>query len=649
MATVRIDTNRTLESERIVLAGGGRANAANPAAPQLWDLVSGRTSDIGEFCRAWLALQCGAIAGSTAGLLLSRQQRQDSGAPPYVTAAAWPDAGRDLNHLTEIAMHAAEQRRSVATSLRNEGGVVLQHAAPSTIVAHPIGLTADLPFAVVAVAVAPRGSGADPQLVARQLHWGSGWLEMVMSRQHAHSSAQRVALAASGMDLLALVGEHKHLPPAAMAAANDLAHRLKCARVSIGLVNRRRTGINLQAVSRSVLPERKAQLGGLIENAMEEALDQGGAVAYPPLAATERQITVAHKELAKTAAGRASLLSVLISSRGRPLGVITLERHRDQPFSSTELQLCEAIAVLVGPLFDLQCEASRWLTGRALDAAADGMRALFGPRHSGLKFCAAVFALLATVVVFANGELRVSAKTFTEGIVQRAAVAPFEGFIKRAAVRPGDTVHEGDVLAALDDKDLVLDELRQASELEKLSQKYRDALAKHDRSEMVVLAAQVAQAEAQLTLAKDKVARAQVTAPFDGVVVAGDLSQMLGSPVEKGKVLFEIAPLNDYRIILQVDERDIRYVQVDQTGTLALTGLPEQTIPFHVATVMPVATSEDGHNFFRVEARLEQEATQLRPGMEGIAKIDAGQGRLIWVWTHPLVDWLRLALWKYMP
>ena len=41
---------------------------------------------------------------------------------------------------------------------------------------------------------------------------------------------------------------------------------------------------------------------------------------------------------------------------------------------------------------------------------------------------------------------------------------------------------------------------------------------------------------------------------------------MLGSPVEKGKVLFEIAPLDAYRLIVHVDERDIRYVAAGQSG-----------------------------------------------------------------------------------
>ena len=57
-------------------------------------------------------------------------------------------------------------------------------------------------------------------------------------------------------------------------------------------------------------------------------------------------------------------------------------------------------------------------------------------------------------LALATGEHRVSAKSVTEGLVQRAAVAPFDGFIQSAPMRAGDQVREGEVLASLNDGDL---------------------------------------------------------------------------------------------------------------------------------------------------------------------------------------------------
>jgi len=166
---------------------------------------------------------------------------------------------------------------------------------------------------------------------------------------------------------------------------------------------------------------------------------------------------------------------------------------------------------------------------------------------------------------------------------------------------------------------------------------------------MSALAAQVRQSEAQLALADEKLARSRIAAPFDGIVVSGDLSQNLGSPIERGKLLFEIAPLDRYRVVLQVDERDIGYVDVGRSGRLALAGLPAQPLLLTVTKVTPVAIAEEGRNFFRVEAHLDDASLRLRPGMEGVGKIDVGRASLVWIWTHSLVEWIWLTAWKWLP
>jgi hypothetical protein len=131
--------------------------------------------------------------------------------------------------------------------------------------------------------------------------------------------------------------------------------------------------------------------------------------------------------------------------------------------------------------------------------------------------------------------------------------------------------------------------------------------------------------------------------------VSGDLNQLLGTPVEQGKLLFQIAPLDAYRVILQVDERDIASVDLGQTGELTLSGLPDQRLGFAVQQITPVASQEEGRNFFRVEAHLQTPSVRVRPGMEGVGKITVGERKLIWIWTHSLTDWLRTWVWKQLP
>ena len=177
-----------------------------------------------------------------------------------------------------------------------------------------------------------------------------------------------------------------------------------------------------------------------------------------------------------------------------------------------------------------------------------------------------------------------------------------------------------------------------------------EALAKGERATLAVVAAQLAQAEAEMSLAEEKLARSRIVAPFDAIVVSGDLRQTLGSPVERGKVLFELAPLDAWRLVIHADEREVRWLAAGQHGLLALASQPTTRLPVRVERVTPVAVAEDGRNFFRVEAKLETpDAAALRPGMEGIAKIETGPQRLLWIWTHSILDWLRLFAWHWLP
>ena len=159
--------------------------------------------------------------------------------------------------------------------------------------------------------------------------------------------------------------------------------------------------------------------------------------------------------------------------------------------------------------------------------------------------------------------------------------------------------------------------------------------------------AQLEQVEAQLALVDEQLARVEMVAPFDGVIVSGDLSQRLGAPVERGQVLFEVAPLDNFRIALQVDERDIADVRAGQRGELVVSSMPHQRFAFTVTKITAVNTAKDGRNFFRVEARLDARARAPAPGMEGVGKIEIDERRLVWIWTHGLVDWcIRLWLWS---
>jgi len=77
--------------------------------------------------------------------------------------------------------------------------------------------------------------------------------------------------------------------------------------------------------------------------------------------------------------------------------------------------------------------------------------------------------------------------------------------------------------------------------------------------------------------------------------------------------------------------------------------VPDEHLTYGVERVTPIAEQAEGRNYFRVEATLQQNSKVIRPGMGGIAKTDIEERLLILIWTEKTFDWMRLALWKWLP
>jgi multidrug resistance efflux pump len=257
--------------------------------------------------------------------------------------------------------------------------------------------------------------------------------------------------------------------------------------------------------------------------------------------------------------------------------------------------------------------------------------------------------LLAGFMTFMSGTYRVTATANLEGKIQRVIVAPFDGYIAAAHARAGETVAAGDVIAQLDTQELLLQQQRYAAEKNEYTRQYRKALSTRDKSQAHIFKSQVSQTDAQLRLVQNKIQRSALVSSLDGVIISGDLTRSLGAPVKTGEVLFEVAPLDEYRLIISVDEKQVADVKEGLTGELTLKALPANTLPFVVHKVSPVFEEDVNGIAYRVEARLVEHHTALRPGMEGVAKIDIGQRSFTWIYLHELFDVIRLWAWRWLP
>jgi len=580
-----------------------------------------------ELLQAWLDLQCSMVAGVTCAAVLI-------GSRP---AAIWPKDSTVPASIMAAAQRAELEQREVIDSMAMAVGAAV--GQPSDVVACPI-MVDDRMFAVVSFEMIARPK-AKQQAALQVLTWGIAWLELLAGDWVA-CTAGRLGIV---VETVSKAVVHDAFKASATAVVNELARQLACERVAIGF--RDGQEMRVTAMSNTASLEERANLVRAVAAAMNEAVDQDKRVVLPAADNDHAVLVYAHEQLSARFAANA-ICTIPFSHQGEVLGALTFERSRKRPFDTQTLALCETVAAVVGPILQIKRNAQLPGLVKLRNAWRRQLTKLTGRRHLSLKTGILAIAGLLLFLAVASGDFRIDAEARLEGAVQRVVVAPFDGYIAEAPARAGDIVERDQLLARLEDRDLKLEHAKWSGERAQLLKSQREALAMHKRAELSILDARREQAEAELALAEEKLARTQLKAPLAGIVVSGDLSQSLGAPIERGEVLFEVAPLDGYRIMLEIDERDIAHVQPGQQGELALSGLPHQRHAFSVERILPVSTARDGGNFFRVEARLADPADSLRPGMAGVGKIDAGERRLIWIWTHGLMDGLRLAFWKWL-
>ncbi len=590
-----------------------------------------------DFCGSWLGIQCSMLQDARRALVMTVAADGES----LELTASWPiNAADDWQAPAEAAQQALKVGQGVVVQVSEAATI---DSSPSHIVAFPI-LVDEQPFAAVVVEVAC-ADDARLEEVMRQLQWGASWLELLNRRAGAPGEVRTDKLTAV-LGLVAASLEQERYRSAANAFVTELATRLQCERATIGFAKKGHSEVI--ALSHTAQFDKRMNLVTAIGRAMDEAIDQRAMILYPGDSQASHLVDRHHAELAADH-GDAVVHTFPISRGGEVYAALTVEYAEGQLPSADAVSVCETAATLVGPLLESKRQIDRPLPLKIKDSINKQTDRLFGPLHFKFKIGATLATLALLFLVLAEGDHRITAKAVLEGEVQRAVVAPFDGYIADSGARAGDTVTSGQELGGLDDKDLLLEQRKLTSQRAQLLGEYREAFAGHERARIRISKARIDQIEAQLALINEKLRRTRLLAPIDGVIVTGDLSQSLGAAIGRGQVLFEIAPLQDYRVILQVDERDIAEVMVDQRATLVLSSLPNRRFELVVSKITPVAEADEGTNYFRVESRLEEGSTRLRPGMKGVSKIIVGRRKLIWIWTHRMIDWLRLWLWSWAP
>ncbi len=447
-------------------------------------------------------------------------------------------------------------------------------------------------------------------------------------------------------ELQALALREPGFDTAATTVLSNLAARLQAARVSLATRRSDKESARVLASSDGVDSDKRLQAQRRLMNAADEAMDRNAPIEAPQPPLSIQPLPAIGLAHLLRPGEVASVLGFAFELENGARGALIVELR--EPAQREQRVLARDAALFVGPILMLKAQLEAplalrvWQDLRPFDPQTrqHGLRkpVIAGIACTGLLLGLAVWPTTHHVVAQAR----------IEGLGQRIVPAPMDGFLQAVTVRPGEPVKAGQVLAVLDDRDAGLQAERTAAERQQLERQYLDALTREDAAATEIARAKLDQARAQDDLAQSRLALSRLTAPFDGVLISGDLISQIGSPVRRGQELMVVAPSKTWRVVAEVDEHDISHIAPGQSARVLLAALNGSSASFSVSRISPVAQPLDGRNVFEVEGTVEPGTAELRPGLRGVARIEAGQRAPLAVWWERGTNAARRLLWTLM-
>lgn len=576
--------------------------------------------DCGFMIQAWLNVMCQVLPRVRAAAVIYANTQGTEEAP---LLAVWPPGTEPARALRQMVPRD-DRQPTVMTDKSASNKQLLR-------IAKLVSVSGDNKKTLV---VELEADVAQKSVILQLLEWGDLWLELLNS---GAPPSQDVHVEALGEVLHAT-----DLNAALTAAATRLAQAYQLDRVFIA---RGQPGsLKVCAISHNVRFDGRSNLIKQVECALEESLCAQSAASNPD------PVQPAIAEV-KASQDMGELIALpLAGNDDRAAAAMLIENDSSAAFTDQQLTAFNSFSNLMGPAIHLREKAEQPAMSRLFRDVRGFFEIIVGPQFLPLKIALAGLFLMIFVLAVFDGDYEVVAPATLEGRTQRSIVAPFAGYVKEQKAKAGDHVTKGQVVAELDARELELERKRLLSVRGKLEKQYNQALAVLDQVEVKIYASQLAQVDVQLDLVRVQTTRTQLTAPMSGIIIRGDLSRSLGAAVERGDVLFEIAPLDDYRLVIDVPESRIIALEPGQSGYLVLKAFPDRKTEFQIEQISGAIEQRDGLITFSVIAAItDDDIDKLRPGMSGVARINAGERSMLWIQSHEMVDWIRLALWRLSP
>ncbi|MFT5662281.1 MAG: multidrug resistance efflux pump [Sulfurimonas sp.] len=444
------------------------------------------------------------------------------------------------------------------------------------------------------------------------------------------------------VEIVSLLIYNKKFLLASMTFVNELATRFNCSKVSIGW--KKKEYVQTVAISHRENFIRKTEVVDKLEAVYEECFDQNQEIHYPKLDDTF-DITYAHKDYLLENRIK-EILSLPLRIDNELIGVVLFEKAKEE-FTEEELIILRLITNQVTPILNNLYINDRNIFSKLLYKAKEYLSWWLGVNDTLIKFFVIVisFTIITISVVDMDYKIESLGSISTDNISYISA--PFDATVYKVEVHSGDIIKEGKSLLMLDTKELYLKYSEAIADVSRYSIEEQKSRSANKLADMQIAKAKINQSKATQQRIGYYLKQANIKSSIDGIIVEGDQEDLLGKPVSKGDMLFKIAQLSGFYLTLNVSEEYINEFEVGKKGNFVFLGKTAEKIEFIIDKIIPMATVDGSKtNSFVVKAQfLNPPKKWWRPGMSGMAKVNVGERKIIWVFTHKFVDFLRLFFW----
>jgi RND family efflux transporter MFP subunit len=244
-------------------------------------------------------------------------------------------------------------------------------------------------------------------------------------------------------------------------------------------------------------------------------------------------------------------------------------------------------------------------------------------------------------LIFCPLPMRVSGDATVSSARTVQVQAGIDGVLKSVAIHEGEHVQQGAVLAELEDWNYRADLADAESKYGEAMAAMNHALAENDGTLAGTERVKADYFKAELGRAREKLDRATIRAPFDGIVTTPQVQNSVGRRLMHGDVLTEIIETSHVTVDIAIPEDNATLLHGGETASVKLESFPLQTFRGEVTVVSPQSQVESDQRFFIARVNVANDDGTMRPGMQGHGKISVGwhpagfvlfRGSALWIW-----------------